>query len=166
MTKQEWIDKLVALDFSEESIVEGLVEKPGPGIHARRDSVVVEAGKGCTGDHSRKDYWKGERISGREVTMFAAEVAETLGFDPVVIGDNIICRGIDLSDLKMGDELQIGQVVLRRAEKDHRPCDLFARRVSQEAMEAVRETRMRGALFYVITSGTISNRDSILTRSS
>lgn len=96
--------------------------------------------------------------------MFSAEVAETLGIDPVVIGDNIICQGIDLSRLKMGDELKIGQVVLRRAEKDHRPCELFARRVSQEAMEAVRETRMRGALFYVITGGTISDRDPIRTR--
>ncbi|MDA1029596.1 MAG: sulfurase [Bacteroidetes bacterium] len=164
MTKQELIEKLLTLHFSEESVVEGLVEKPGPGIHAKRDMVVVEAGKGCTGDHSRKDFWKGERVSGREVTMFAAEVAEALGIDPVVIGDNIICRGLNLSDLKMGDELQIGQVLLRRAEKDHRPCDLFARRVSQEAMEAVRETRMRGALFNVITGGTISNQDPILTR--
>jgi len=142
--------------------VSGLIEKPGPGVHAARTSVLVEAGQGFTGDHNRKDFWRGERISGREVTMFSAEVAQALGADPLNVGDNVISTGMDLSKLKAGSMIRIGEVLLRRSEKDHRPCDLFARRVSVEAMQAVRDSGTRGALFYVIHGGTMTVGDSIV----
>ena len=141
--------------------VVGLIEKPGPGIHASRDQIHVKEGIGCSGDHQKKDFWKGERIPGRQITMFSSEVARFLGVDPVVVGDNIVSEGIDLSKLNAGEKIAIGSVTLTRSEKNHRPCELFAERVSQEAKEAVLETNMRGALFYVETSGTIQMGDSI-----
>jgi MOSC domain-containing protein YiiM len=159
--KKDLIEQLTALKYSGSARVVGLIEKPGPGIHATRLSVDVEAGKGFTGDHPRKDIWRGKRIPGREITMFSAEVAEALSVDPVVIGDNIVSRGLDLSSIEAGDVLRVGEVVLRRSEKAHRPCDLFARRASQDAMEAVRETGTRGALFYVLMGGTICIDDNI-----
>ena len=122
--KEKLIEKLRTIEFSGVASVVGLIEKPGPGIHAWRPMVQVEAGRGCTGDHVKKDFWKGERIPGREITMFADEVAKALEVDPVKIGDNVISSGLDLSSLQDGDELQIGMVVLRRAEKPHRPCEL------------------------------------------
>lgn len=153
---------LKSLHYSNKGRVVGLVEKPGPGIHASRRQVDVMAGKGCKGDHQLKDYWKGERISGREITMFSAEVGRALGVDPVVVGDNIISEGIDLSKLNAGDKLAVGEVILRRSEKNHRPCDLFEKRVSKAAREAVLENNMRGALFYVEKGGEIKVGDSIL----
>ena len=114
-----------------------------------------------SGDHAQKDWWKGARIPGREVTAFSSEIASILNVDPCVIGDNLITTGIDLKSLSPGDELHIGAVRLKRSEKDHRPCETFARRVSKEAMLTVRETGTRGALFYVVCGGTLSVGDPI-----
>jgi len=91
--KNELVSSLKQIAFSGMGVVAGLIEKPGPGIHASRQRVEVKKGTGCTGDHHKKDFWKGERIPGREITMFSAEVAHVLGADPLVVGDNIISEG-------------------------------------------------------------------------
>ncbi|MBT3449046.1 MAG: MOSC domain-containing protein [Bacteroidetes Order II. Incertae sedis bacterium] len=153
--------RLLETSFQGSAQVHDLIEKPSVGIHARRESVVVTADRGFSGDHAQKDWWKGARVPGREVTAISLEVATTLNVDPCIIGDNLITTGIDLKSLNPGDELHIGSVRLKRSEKDHRPCETFARRVSQEAMLAVRETGTRGALFYVVAGGTLSVGDSI-----
>jgi MOSC domain-containing protein YiiM len=162
---EQLIASLRSVSFTGPASVLGLIEKPGPGIHASRTTVQVQAGQGFTGDHNKKDFWKGERVPGREVTMFASEIARVVGADPLHVGDNVVSIGIDLSKLQAGDELRIGEVVLRRSEKDHRPCDLFARRVSQEAMLAVKESGTRGALFYVVSGGRLSVGDPITLES-
>ena len=153
--------RLRSLSFSGNGKVVALLEKPAPGIHAARVSVEVKAGQGFTGDHNKKDFWRGERIPGREVTMIAKEVLEELGVDYLAIGDNVVCAGIDLASLESGQEIAIGTVRLKRAEKAHRQCHLFAQRTSQAAMEAVRESGTRGALFHVLTDGHISLQDVI-----
>lgn len=155
------VKQLGALRYRDPGIVLGLVEKVAVGIHASRDQVSVIVGNGFSGDHDRKDFWKGKRVTAREVTAFSSEVSRLLGIDPVVIGDNLITQGIDLSVLKAGDELRIGSIVLRRAEKDHRPCEKFARRASHKAMLAVRESGTRGALFHVWRGGTMRVGDPI-----
>lgn len=161
-TKVHLIHLLGSLTYTGQGEVKALIEKPGPGIHANREKVQVKAGQGFTGDHDRKDFWKGGRIPGREVTMMASEVLNVLGADHLTVGDNIVSFGIDLSKLKAGDEIVVGKVRLRRSEKQHRPCSLFAKRISALAMEAVRETQTRGALFYVLTDGAIQVGEAIL----
>lgn len=160
-TKEGIAGRLQALTYSGKPVVVALLEKPAPGIHAARTTVEVKAGQGFTGDHNKKDFWRGERVPGREVTMIANEVLEELGVDYLAIGDNVVCSGIDLASLDPGQEVTIGSVTLKRAEKAHRPCNLFAQRTSQAAMEAVKESGLRGALFHVITDGHISLQDSI-----
>ncbi len=133
-----------------------LIEKPAPGVHIRVSRVDVVEGVGFAGDHARKSYWKGEEVPGRHVTAIAREVLDVLGTAWDVPGDNLITAGVDLSRLKEGDRLRVGSVLLVRTAKSHRPCDLFARRTSEEARQAVLATGTRGALFEVASGGTLS----------
>jgi len=138
-----------------------VVEKPAPGVHARREVILVETGRGARGNHAHASFWKGKRIEGREVTAMSLEVLQALGASPLVPGDNLITEGVDLGALRPGDRLVIGAAVLERSAKTHRPCDLFARRISPEARQAVAESSLRGALFVVVQSGEIRRHDRI-----
>jgi MOSC domain-containing protein YiiM len=156
------ISRLDQLAFAGPARIEALVQKPAVGVHVRVSDAAVEAGLGLVGDHRQKDWWKGKRIPEREVTMVSAEVLSALGASPETPGDNLVVAGIDLRSLKPGQLVRIGSdVVLRRAVKDHRPCHLFARRISSEAREAVSEGGFRGALFAVLKGGTIRVGDTI-----
>jgi len=151
---------LSSLRFEAVPSVADLIEKSAPGVHARRDVVQVGAG-GFTGDHPRKSWWRGNEVPGRDVTAMTSEVLDILGVEMDVPGDNLITRGVDLGGLDAGDRLMIGNVVLCRSEKPHRPCDTFARRTFGEAMRAVAATDTRGALFVVEKPGTIRTGDPI-----
>lgn len=153
--------RLASLQWSGSAKVDSLIQKPAVGMHALVDKARVVAGDGFVGDHNKKDWWRGERIPGREVTAMAREVLDALGVGPEVPGDNIITKGLDLKNLQAGQLVRIGDVILRRAEKVHRPCDLFASRISQEAREAVAALQLRGALFHVEQGGEIQKGDSI-----
>lgn len=153
-------ETLSALRFDAEPAVVDLVEKSAPGVHARRAEVDVTP-RGFAGDHPRKSWWRGEEVPGRDVTAITSEVLEALGVESDVPGDNLITRGVDLGQLQPGDRLMIGDVVLRRSGKPHRPCDVFARRTSREAMRAVAATDTRGALFVVEKPGRVRAGDSI-----
>lgn len=156
------ISRLYALSFDGPARIEALIQKPAVGVHVRVSDAAVEAGLGLVGDHRQKDWWKGKRIAEREVTMVSAEVLSTLGAAAETPGDNLVVSGIDLRSLKPGQLVRVGSdVVLRRAVKDHRPCHLFARRISPEAREAVSEGGFRGALFAVLKGGTIRVGDAI-----
>lgn len=138
-----------------------LVETPVPGCHETRQAVSVVPGKGFAGDHSRKSFYRGALVPGREVTAVALEVLQVLGVDPVVVGDNLITEGIDLGALEPGDRLQIGEVVLVRSDRPHRPCTVFRDRTSPEAFAAISEARYRGTLFTVGCGGEIRQGDAI-----
>lgn len=138
-----------------------LVETSQPHRHAARDEVDVVVGKGFAGDHEKKSYYRGEYVPGREVSAMASEVLQVLGVDPVVVGDNLITEGIDLSKLSEGDAVRIGDVLLERSGKAHRPCVPFRNRTSPEAFAAVSQSNARGALFVVRKGGRIQCGDSI-----
>lgn len=132
-----------------------LIEKPAPGVHVCASSVDVVEGVGFAGDHARKSYWKGKEVPGRHITAIAREVLDALGTAWDVPGDNLITSGVDLSRLKEGDRLRVGSVILVRTAEPHRPCDLFARRTSEDARQAVLATGTRGALFEVASGGSL-----------
>lgn len=152
---------LTGLTYGEPPRVHALIEKPGSGIHSIVTSVDVLEKQGFRGDHAKKDWWRGKRVSDREVTAMAVEVITALQIEVAVPGDNLITEGVDLGALKPGDRLKIGSVVLRRSQKDHRPCDTFGRRASNRAKELVEELGLRGALFAVEEGGRIECGDSI-----
>jgi len=152
---------LIGLTYGELARVHALIEKPGPGIHSIVTSVDVLEEQGFRGDHPKKDWWRGKRVSDREVTAMAVEVIEALRIGIALPGDNLITEGVDLGALKPGDRLIIGSVVLRRSQKDHRPCDTFGRRATTQAQELVGELGLRGALFAVEERGRIECGDRV-----
>lgn len=153
--------QLAALQYGAHPRVDALFEKPAPGVHAYVDNVSVESGKGVAGNHARVSWWKGQPVTGREVTAMAREVLAVLGAQAAVPGDNLITRDLDLRALREGDQLRVGTVVLERTAGMHRPCSLFARRISEEARKAVLATNTRGALFVVLQGGIIRVGDTI-----
>ena len=163
---QELLARLTTLSYSGKACVAAVIQKPAVGVHVRVTDAVVEAGLGLPGDHRKKDWWKGKRIPEREITMIAGEVLDALGAAPQTPGDNLVVRGLDLRSLKPGQLVRVGtEVVLRRALKDHRPCHLFARRISPAAREAVSEGGLRGALFAVLQGGMVRVGDPVVVES-
>ena len=146
--------------FGLEGSVAYLVEKPEPGVHRAAERVSVEAGSGFTNDHARKSFWKGKVIPGREVTAASIEALRAMGASPDLPGDNLITRGIDLSALRAGDKLVIGEVTLRRGPAEHKPCALFKTRLGDAAFRAA-AAGQRGALFVVEQGGEIGVGDPI-----
>lgn len=151
------LERLGALDLGAEGRVAFLVESPAKGKRATPEEAEVVVGKGLAGDYARKDFYKGERVPGREVSAVSLEVLRILGAgDPVAIGDNLVTAGIDLRALRPGDRLRVGgEVVLCRSERPHRPCTPFRERTSPEAFAAVARGDHRGALFVVEKGGTV-----------
>jgi MOSC domain-containing protein YiiM len=157
----QYLEQLEQLDLGDTGHVEMLVETPRPHRHAERDEVHAIPGRGFAGDHDRKSFYKGEFVPGREVSAMAADVLDVFGVDPVVIGDNLITRGFDLAALEPGNRVEVGDVVLERSNRPHKPCTAFRNRTSPEAFAAVSRDRYRGALFVVRTPGTIQKGDAI-----
>lgn len=155
------VEELDRLDLGDEGRVHMLVETPQPHRHATREKVRAIPGRGFAGDHARKSFYKGEFVPGREVSAMALEVLQVLGVDPVVVGDNLITEGFDVMALDEGARVRVGEVVLERSNRPHRPCVAFRERTSPEAFAAVSRGRYRGALFVVRTPGTIRTGDAI-----
>lgn len=157
----DWLAELARLDLGDAGRVAQLVETPAPHEHAPRDVVEAVEGKGFAGDHERKSFYLGKHVPGREVSAVALETLSILGVDPIVVGDNLITQGFDLAALEAGDRVQVGEAVLARSWREHRPCSVFRERTSPEAYAVVRQQRHRGALFVVERSGTVRRGDTI-----
>ena len=156
------LERLRSIEYVGPIRLHAIIQKPAVGVHVRVEDAIAQEGIGLVGDHGKKDWWKGKRIPEREITAVSREVMEALGAPVDVPGDNLVVEGIDLRRLKPGSLIRIGpSVVLKRAEKIHRPCELFARRISEEARRAVTELEMRGALFSVVSGGTLSCGDPL-----
>lgn len=150
-----------SIDWKDRGTVAGLVETPVPHRHVHREAVQVVAGRGFAGDHSEKSYYRGEYVTGREVSAITADILDVLGVDSLVVGDNLITRGLDLRVLQEGDRLIIGEVRLERSSRSHRPCTTFRNRTSREAFAVAGRDGNRGALFIVRKGGTIHVGDPI-----
>ena len=160
-TVADWLAELDRLDFDRVGHVEYLVETPRPHEHVVREAVEAVEGQGFAGDHGRKSFYLGKHVPGREVSAVALETLRVLGVEPLVVGDNLITSGFDLATLESGDRVQVGEVVLVRSWREHRPCSVFRERTSPEAFAVVRQQRHRGALFVVEQGGTIHVGDPI-----
>jgi MOSC domain-containing protein YiiM len=158
------LDTLDQVRYDGVACLAAIIQKPGPGVHVRVRHAQVLEGVGLEGDHRKKDWWKGKRIPEREITAISREILDVIGASVEVPGDNLILEGVDLRQLQEGSLIQIGSsVILKRARKLHRPCGLFAERISEEARQAVSELQLRGALFSVVRGGMITQGDSVHT---
>lgn len=154
------LERLASIAWREPSIAH-LVETPEPHRHVERGEVEVIAGRGFAGDHEKKSFYRGAYVPGREVSAMALEVLQVFEVDPVIVGDNLITRGVNLSALNSGSMLRMGDVVLERSLKEHRPCVHFRNRTSAEAFAAAARAGVRGALFVVREGGTIRRGQQI-----
>lgn len=150
------------IEWQKEGSVAGLVETPEPHRHALREEVVAVVGRGFAGDHPQKSFYKGAYVPGREVSAISVEILRILNVDPVLVGDNLITMAIDLCRLGAGDLVRVGDIVLERSSRPHRPCTTFRNRTSPEAFAVVSRSGYRGALFSVRRGGTIRTGDPIV----
>jgi MOSC domain-containing protein YiiM len=142
--------------------VVGLFDKVATGVLVRRDEAEVVAGVGFGGDHALKDYWRGKRVPGREVSVSSREVLDTLGVDWHLPGDNVVLEGLDLRLVPVGATIAIGsEVVLERSAAVHRPCGLFADRAGAEAYAFTYAEDLRGVLCYARRGGIIRLGDAV-----
>ncbi len=158
---EAWVDALERQRLGPRGTVALLVETPRPHEHVARDAVTAVPGKGFAGDHGRKSFYLGKHVPGREVSAVALDTLRVLGVAPLVVGDNLITEGFDLAALEPGDRVRVGEAVLVRSEREHRPCSVFRERTSAEAFAVVRQARYRGALFIVEEGGVIRTGDAI-----
>lgn len=142
-----------------------LFEKAATGVLVRRATVEVAEGVGLAGDHAAKDFWRGRRVAGREVSVGSREVLDLLGVDLHMPGDNVIIEGLDLRGLAVGQRIVLGAgpeaVVLERSAAVHRPCGLFADRAGADAYAFAYAEDLRGILCFVRRGGTVREGDPV-----
>lgn len=142
-----------------------LFEKAATGVLVRRDAVEIVEGIGLAGDHAAKDFWRGRRVPGREVSVSSREVLEVLGVDLHLPGDNVVVEGLDLRALAVGRRIALGvgaeSVVLERSAAVHRPCGLFAERAGAEAYAFAYAEDLRGILCFVRRGGITREGDAV-----
>ncbi|MCS7171977.1 MAG: MOSC domain-containing protein [Armatimonadetes bacterium] len=156
-------DLLEALEqrpFGRIGWVTHLVISPRPGDHRLVEALALLPGVGPAGEYAAKQFWKGRRVPGREVSAVNAEFLDLLGIAPEVPGDNLIVRGIRLGGLEPGTLVRVGPVHLRRSTTLHRPCVLFRSRAGALAFELA-ALGWRGALFEVLNRGVVRVEDPV-----
>jgi len=154
------LEALEAHPFGRTGEVTHLVLSPRPGDHRLVEALELAPGLGPVGEYAAKQFWRGERVPGREVSAVNAEFLALLGIAPEVPGDNLIVRGIRMDRLSPGTLLRVGQVRLRRSTTPHRPCALFRIRAGERAFELA-AMGWRGALFEVLDGGVVRVGDPV-----
>ncbi len=157
----EYEARLAALRFEAVGVVEALTVSPRPDEHVTVTELKVVPGDGVAGQYPGKQWWRGRRVPGRQVSAVSADVLDALGIAYDVPGDNLIIRGLDLAAFDPGDVLRVGDALLRVTPTPHRPCAKLARRTSPTAKTAMAAGRYRGILLDALRDGTIYTGDAV-----
>jgi hypothetical protein len=153
--------RLAALRYDTIGMIEALVLSPRMDEHVIVPTLAVSPGNGPVGQYPGKQWWLGEKTVGRQISAVNAEVLDVLEIAYDVPGDNLIVRGIDLSQFEPGNVLRIGDVLLVATETPHRPCAKLARRTTLTKMKATARKRYRGTMFDALRPGTIFLGDAV-----
>lgn len=157
----QYVARLRAIRHEPVGRVARLVVSVAHGEHKCVPEIRVVPGVGVQGDHAWKQWWKGKRLGGREVSAMNAEVLDALEVDYHVPGDNVIIRGFDLNALAKGDMIRIGDLVLVATGASHRPCAVFERRTSAEKRAAIGHECWRGTMLDAVQEGPIRVGDAV-----
>jgi len=157
----EYLDRLRAIQYGPVGYVERIVISVAHDDHKCVNEARIVPGVGVQGDHAWKQWWRGRRIEGRQVSAMNAEVLDTLEIPYDVPGDNVIVRSFDLITLKAGDTVRIGDMILKATGASHRPCATFERRTSLAKMKAVAQGRLRGTMLDALEEGRIRVGDVV-----
>jgi len=142
--------------------VELCVVRPAHGERRIVEMLGLTPGSGATGDHWREDA---DRSPGSELALINSHVARAVAHDrdhPGHTGDNLhVDLDLSESNLPVGAQLALGDVVLEVSADIHRPCKSFHDRFGKLAAQRVsranrRGLRGRGVLCRVVQGGTIA----------
>lgn len=149
------------LRYETVGMVEALILSPKPDQHLSVPELRVLPESGVEGQYPGKQWWRGKRVPGRQISAINAEALDVLGVRYEIPGDNLIIRGIDLSLFAPGDTLRIGEAALTVTPTPHRPCAKFARRTSLTQKTAISPGKRRGILLDALQAATISVGDPV-----
>ncbi len=139
-------ERLTALRYDTVGLIEALILSPQMDEHVPMTSLRVLPETGVEGQYPGKQWWRGKRVLGRQISAINAEVLDALDVPYEVPGDNLIVRGVDLALFRPGDTLRIGDALLTVTPTPHRPCAKFARRTNLTQMKAISGGKLRGIL--------------------
>jgi MOSC domain-containing protein YiiM len=157
----EYEARLAALHFETIGFVEALFVSPRPDEHQPVRSLRVVPEVGVEGQYPGKQWWRGKRIAGRQISAMNAEVLDALEIDYAVPGDNLVIRGINLEEFEPGDTLRIGEALLSVTPTPHRPCAKLAARTTLTKKTAISAGRRRGLLLDARRPATIFCGDAV-----
>jgi MOSC domain-containing protein YiiM len=131
---------------------------------------------GLEGDHNRCRARKGDPENLRAVLLYPIEYIEwlkSLGFPvyPGALGENITTQGIDFRQLRFGDKLKVGEVLLEIS-KTRTPCNGIGGFGGQKLLDTIWEPEAKhnpssikwsysGFFAKVLNESTIKKGDSI-----
>ncbi len=153
--------RLAGLRYETVGFVEALILSPRMDEHCVVSSLRVIPEVGVEEQYPGKQWWRGRRVPGRQISAMNAEVLDALEVAYDIPGDNVLIRGINLAEFKPGDTLRVGEAVLVATATPHRPCAKFARRTSAIKLKAITQGRLRGTLFAALHPATIYVGDSV-----
>jgi hypothetical protein len=156
-----YAERLDDLRYETVGLVEALILSPKMDEHLRVPSLRVLPESGACGQYPGKQWWRGKRIPGRQISAVNADVLDVLDIPYDVPGDNLIIRGLDLSAFLPGDTLRVGDALLTVTPTPHRPCAKLARRTSLTQKTAISAGRLRGVLLDARAPATISVGDPV-----
>lgn len=97
--------------------------------------------------------------AGEDLAWWSAQLRRPI--PPGFIGENLTTEGIDLNALRVGDELHVGEVVLRITEPRD-PCAKLAARIGLSGFEKrFGQARRTGVYCSVVRAGTVTTGDPI-----
>lgn len=161
LLEQVYRERLSQLRFEGMGYVEATVLTPCPDRHQRVSSLRVIPEVGVDGQYPGKQWWRGKRVPGRQVSAMNAEVLEALEIEYEVPGDNLIIRGFDLATLEPGDVLRVGEALLTVTPTPHRPCAKFARRTTEAKKAAISFGKWRGILLDARHPAVVAPGDAV-----
>jgi len=156
-----YAERLACLRYETVGTVAALTFSPEMGRHVSMTALRVLPESGVCGQYPGKQWWRGRRIPGRQISAVSADVLDLLDIPYDVPGDNLIIRGLDLSRFAPGDTLRVGDALLSVTPTPHRPCSKLARRTSLTQMKAISAGRLRGVLLDARAPATITVGDAV-----
>ncbi len=157
----EYETRLAELRLETVGFVEALFISPQPDMHLAVPSLRVVPEVGVEGEYPGKQWWKGRRVPGRQLSALSADVLDALEIAYGVPGDNLIIRGLNLEAFQPGDILRAGDALLQVTPTLHRPCTKLAMRTTQTKKAAISAGKRRGLLLDARHSVTISIGDPV-----
>ena len=157
----QYLRQLDVLRYETIGLIEALVVSPCPDQHCLVSSIHVIPKIGVRDEYPGKQWWRGKRVPGRQISAINAEVLDVLEIPYDVPGDNMIIRGIDLARFQPGEAVRIGDAILIATQTPHRPCAKLAQRTNLTKMKAISSGQRRGTLFDAYRPATVCVGDAV-----